>query len=54
MAAHNRSATCAQSGKRLRRKSWYYRDGKYFYNKRAWKTAKEKGAEASASQAPAQ
>ncbi len=26
---------CAQSNKRIRRKDWYYRDGKYFANKQA-------------------
>ncbi len=28
---------CAQSNKRIRRKDWYYRDGKYFANKQAHK-----------------
>ena len=28
-----RPTNCAQSNKRIRRKDWYYRDGKYFANK---------------------
>ena len=28
---------CAQSNKRVRRKDWYYRDGKYFANKQCFK-----------------
>ena len=28
---------CAQSNKRIRRKDWYYRDGKYFANKQCFK-----------------
>ena len=27
---------CAQSNKRIRRKDWYYRDGKYFANKQCF------------------
>ncbi len=30
-----RPTNCAQSNKRIRRKDWYYRDGKYFSNKAA-------------------
>ena len=30
-----RPTNCAQSNKRIRRKDWYYRDGKYFANKAA-------------------
>ena len=48
MALNTRPQACASSGKRLRRKSWYYRDGKYYYNKRAWQTEKEKTAEKNA------
>ena len=32
-----RPTNCAQSNKRIRRKDWYYRDGKYFANKQAYK-----------------
>ena len=42
MGKGNRPVTCSVSSKRLRGKSWYYRDGKYFYNKRTWKTEKVK------------
>ena len=52
-----RPTNCAQSNKRIRRKDWYYRDGKYFANKQAYKlftaaeaekAQKAKEAEASA------
>ena len=58
----SRPTNCAQSNKRIRRKDWYYRDGKYFANKQAHKTyveleaakkAKEKEAAKPAEQAPA-
>ena len=32
-----RPTNCAQSNKRIRRKDWYYRDGKYFANKQCFK-----------------
>ena len=32
-----RPTNCAQSNKRIRRKDWYYRNGKYFANKKAFK-----------------
>lgn len=32
-----RPTNCAQSNKRIRRKDWYYREGKYFANKQAYK-----------------
>jgi hypothetical protein len=28
---------CTQSNKRIKRKDWYYRDGKYFANKQCFK-----------------
>lgn len=37
MGKGDRPAACAVTGKRLRAKSWYYRDGKYFYNKGVWR-----------------
>lgn len=52
-----RPTNCAQSNKRIRRKDWYYRGGKYFANKQAYhlfvtqeveKAAKEKEKEAAA------
>ena len=55
-----RPTNCAQSNKRIRRKDWYYRDGKYFANKQCYhlfvtqaqeKAAKEKEKEAVASAA---
>ena len=54
MAKGNRPTVCAGSGKRLRGKSWYYRDGKYFYNKRAWEQEKDKLAKEAAKEKPAQ
>ena len=55
-----RPTNCAQSNKRIRRKDWYYRDGKYFANKQAYKlfTAAEaekaqKAKEAKAAEAAA-
>ena len=33
----SRPTNCAQSNKRIRRKDWYYRDGKYFANKKCFK-----------------
>ena len=39
----SRPTNCAQSNKRIRRKDWFYRNGKYFANKKAFKlfTAQE-------------
>lgn len=48
MGKGNRPATCSVSNKRLRAKSWYYRDGKYFYNKRTWEQEKKKKADEAA------
>ena len=45
----NRSGACASCGKRLSKKTWYYRNGQYFCKKRCWETAKAKaGADAAA------
>ena len=48
---------CAQSNKRIRRKDWYYRDGKYFANKKSFKLyaaqEAEKAAKAKEQQTPA-
>lgn len=60
----SRPTNCAQSNKRIRRKDWYYRDGKYFANKQCYHTfvtqeaekakkEKEKEAAAQAAAAPA-
>lgn len=35
---------CTQSNKRIRRKDWYYRDGKYFANKQCYKLYTEQEA----------
>ena len=52
---------CAQSNKRIRRKDWYYRNGKFFANKQAHKlfvkaeadkAVKAKEAQAAAAAAP--
>ena len=32
-----RPTNCVQSNKRIRRKDWYYRNGKYFANKQCFK-----------------
>ncbi len=40
-----RPTNCAQSNKRIRRKDWYYRDGKYFANKQAYKLFAQAEAE---------
>lgn len=45
MGKGNRPTTCATTNKRLRAKAWYYRDGKYFYNRGAWEQAREKLAQ---------
>ena len=49
----SRPTNCAQSNKRIRRKDWYFRDGKYFANKQCFKLfavqeaeKREKAAEA--------
>ena len=44
MGLGTRAATCASCGKRLTRKSWYYRNGKYFCKQRCWVTEREKAA----------
>ena len=58
-----RPTNCAQSNKRIRRKDWYYRGGKYFANKQCYhlfvtqeqeKAQKEKEKAAAAAAAPAE
>lgn len=58
----SRPTNCVQSNKRIRRKDWYYRDGKYFANKQAHKqyvaaqaakAKKEEEAKAAAAASPA-
>ncbi|EKD28327.1 MAG: hypothetical protein ACD_79C00337G0004 [uncultured bacterium] len=47
---------CAQSKKSIKRKTWYYREGEYFANKRVfkeWKVKKlEEKKKAEAAEAP--
>jgi hypothetical protein len=42
MGVGDRAATCTSCGKRLNRKRWYYRNGKYFCKLRCWLTEREK------------
>lgn len=46
---------CAQSNKRIHRKDWYYRNGKYFANKKSFKLYQTQEAEKAkkAAEAPA-
>lgn len=41
----SRPTNCTQSNKRIRRKDWYYRNGKYFANKQAFKLYQEQEAQ---------
>ena len=41
----SRPTNCLQSNKRIRRKDWYYRDGKYFANKKSFKLYQAQEAE---------
>ncbi len=36
----SRPKQCTQCSKNLKKKTWYYRDNKYFCNKRCWKASK--------------
>ena len=51
----SRPTNCLQSNKRIRRKDWYYRNGKFFANKqcfRLWQAQEaEKAAKAAAAKA---
>ena len=42
MSIGTRAAACSSCGKRLNRKQWYYRNGKYFCKRRCWVTEQEK------------
>ena len=37
-----RITNCAKCNKTLKKGNWYYKNGKYFCNKRCWKTAAQK------------
>ena len=41
----SRPTNCVQSNKRIRRKDWYYRNGKYFANKQCFHLYVEQEAE---------
>ncbi len=45
---------CVQSNKRIRRKDWYYRDGKFFANKKNYKLYIAQGKEKKAKSEEAQ
>ena len=56
MGIGSRPATCVSCGKRLNRKQWYYRNGRYFCKRRCWVTEQDKAktdAAAKAEQASA-
>ena len=53
MTLANKAAACAHCGKRLNRKSWYYRNNAYFCKPRCWEEAQEKAAESKAAAAEA-
>jgi len=50
MSIGTRAAACVSCGKRLNRKQWYYRNGKYFCKRRCWVTESEKAAKEAAKQ----
>jgi formylmethanofuran dehydrogenase subunit E len=41
-AKKERPANCAACNKSIKKKRWYYRNGKYFCTKRCWQTTKKK------------
>ena len=53
MGIGSRPASCASCGKRLNRKQWYYRNGKFFCKKRCFGTEQEKAATEAAKAAAA-
>lgn len=44
MSIATRASACASCGKRLTRKQWYYRNGRYFCTRRCWDTEREKAS----------
>ena len=46
MAINTKAAACTSCSKRLNRKSWYYRNGKYYCKRRCFETEQAKVAEA--------
>ena len=52
MGIHNRPANCSSCDKRLSLKSVYYRNGKWFCNRRCWDAEQVKQAEEAAKEKP--
>jgi len=48
-AKKERPSACAKCGKKIIRKGWYYRNGKYYCGKRCWKAAFEETKKGQAS-----
>ncbi len=46
MSLNNRPSSCSVCGKRLNRKQWYYRNGRYYCKRRCWETERAKGPQA--------
>jgi hypothetical protein len=44
MSIATRAAACSSCGKRLNRKQWYYRNGKYYCKRRCWVTESAKAS----------
>ncbi|MBI4708158.1 MAG: hypothetical protein HY761_09605 [Candidatus Omnitrophica bacterium] len=38
-----KTTNCANCNKSLKRVKWYYRNGKYYCNKKCWKAFQKKG-----------
>ena len=51
MSIATKAAACTSCGKRLNRKQWYYRNGKYFCKRRCWVKESEKAATEAAEKA---
>ena len=54
MSIATKAAACAQCGKRLNRKHWYYRNGKYYCTSRCFETERAKAASEAAAQPAAE
>ena len=51
MGIGSRPAACTSCGKRLNRKQWYYRNGRYFCKRRCWVTEQDKAKKEAAAKA---
>ena len=51
MGIGSRPATCTSCSKRLNRKQWYYRNGRYFCKRRCWVTEQDKAKKEAAAKA---